>query len=191
MIYVVSGMVRSGTSMMMKALRAGGLPIYFSQMREETLREFYRKERNPGGYWEPSDEEREELDFPLQAEGKAVKILAPWLTLGKMPVHKYKILIMRRDPREIKESLEKLFQCAIPEKQQEVLYRYDEHMDHGIAIAGNRKDVISTAICGYDALLANPRQTFLHLKMDWPIDDAKAARVIKPSLRTCRVEVTA
>ncbi len=189
MIYVVSGMIRSGTSMVMRALKAGGMAVYWDKTHEADLRAQYPKERNPGGYWEPSPEEREECNFPLQAEGMAVKICAPWLRLGIMPPAEYRILIIRRHPQEIGASIVQLLKEPLSRGDQHVLANYDDLMDKAEAVCWNRKDVVSIQTIHYDGVLATPRAYFESLRLNgWPIDDAKAARIIKPKLRTCRLK---
>lgn len=187
MIYVVTGMMRSGTSMVMRALKAGGMGLYYSLTHEAELRAKYPKERNPGGYWEPSPSEREQLHFPLKAEGMAVKIMAPWLNLGIMPPAEYRILVVRRDPHEIGASIEKLMKRPLSRGDQHVLANYDAHIDKAVSVAWNRRDVTSVVTLDYNEILAHPMHSFKRLvKFSWPIIPTKAARTIKPKLRTCR-----
>ena len=54
MLYIVSGFMRTGTSMMMKALEAGGLEAAYQQSRE-AMRKRYADEHydpNVGGRYE-------------------------------------------------------------------------------------------------------------------------------------------
>ena len=46
-LYVVSGFMRTGTSMMMKALEAGGLKVKYKQSREEMRKSFADKYYDP------------------------------------------------------------------------------------------------------------------------------------------------
>ena len=51
MIYIVSGFFRSGTTMMMRALELGGMPVYFSRERNALNEEHtnLRSRPNPTG----------------------------------------------------------------------------------------------------------------------------------------------
>jgi len=73
-IVVVSGLPRSGTSMMMKMLEAGGLPVLTDNLRTAD-------EDNPRGYYEfervkQIEEDREWLPV---ARGKVVKMISALL----------------------------------------------------------------------------------------------------------------
>src|SRR5690349_7751391 len=71
-IVVVSGLPRSGTSMMMKMLAAGGVPIVTDNERTAD-------DDNPNGYFEIESSKRlkdGEVDWIYQAQGKAVKVIS-------------------------------------------------------------------------------------------------------------------
>ena len=95
-ITIVSGLPRSGTSMMMKMLAAGGMRILTDNIRVSD-------EDNPRGYYEfenvkaLKDGENEWLS---EAQGKAVKIISALLQ-HLTPQYQYKIIFMRRDLNEI------------------------------------------------------------------------------------------
>jgi len=95
-IIIVSGLPRSGTSLMMKMLEAAGLELLVDHVREAD-------EDNPKGYYELEDVKQMKdgnLDWVAEAPGKAVKVVAPLLPY--LPsVHSYKILFMRRAMSEI------------------------------------------------------------------------------------------
>jgi len=95
-ITVVSGLPRSGTSMMMAMLAAGGVEILTDGVREPD-------ESNPRGYFEfePTKALRDsEAAWLPMAEGKAVKVVSPLLRY--LPAqHHYKILFMLRSIDEI------------------------------------------------------------------------------------------
>jgi hypothetical protein len=96
-IVVVSGLPRSGTSMTMQMLHAGGLPILADGIRAADV-------DNPRGYFEldavKSLHERQDLGWLRDARGKAVKIISYLLTW--LPeTYEYRVLFMRRDLDEI------------------------------------------------------------------------------------------
>ena len=89
-IIVVAGLPRSGTSMMMKMLEAGGIEVLKDEIRRPD-------ESNPGGYYELESvkKTKEDAAWLEQAEGKAVKMVSK--LLYDLPPHKhYKVLFMRR-----------------------------------------------------------------------------------------------
>jgi hypothetical protein len=95
-ITVVSGLPRSGTSMMMRMLEAGGVPILTDYERRPD-------DSNPKGYYELESVKRMkegEIAWIHEAQGKAVKIISPLLEFLP-PEHQYQIIFMQRNMREI------------------------------------------------------------------------------------------
>lgn len=180
MIYIVTGTQRSGTSMMMKCLIEGGIEPYFDQDKEAALRESH-PETNKGGFYELSVEEIASIDFPLPAEGKLIKFLSPWRVVGLLSPAKYRIIFMKRDPREVALSTYRLNGGMISTQEIDVLNQYDALMDKGIALANNRKDVESVNVVDYNDLLKAPFEFFDSLC--WPIDPEKAARCVDGSVK--------
>lgn len=94
-ITIVSGLPRSGTSMMMRMLEAGGLPPLTDHIRTPD-------EDNPKGYYEfervkQIEEDQEWLE---DARGKAVKMIAA--LLKHLPAeYAYQIIFIRRSIQEI------------------------------------------------------------------------------------------
>ena len=77
MIYVVSGFMRTGTSMMMKALEAGGMDASYKQSRD-VMKDHYADEYynpNIGGLYELEKQDYQKWDFPRDYEGKLIKAL--------------------------------------------------------------------------------------------------------------------
>ena len=102
-VIVVSGLPRSGTSMMMKMLEEGGIPILTDAIRSAD-------NDNPNGYYEFElvkklpDGQRQWL---TDANHKAVKIISA--LLEHLPAnYRYKIIFMEREPREILASQQKM-----------------------------------------------------------------------------------
>ena len=103
-IVVVSGLPRSGTSMMMRMLEAGGVPVLTDHRR-------MADEDNPEGYYEYErvkqiEEDQEWLD---QARGHAVKMVSALLE-HLPPDYHYKVVFMRRDMGEILASQRKMLE---------------------------------------------------------------------------------
>jgi hypothetical protein len=92
---LVSGLPRSGTSLMMQMLRAGGMELMHDGKREADI-------DNPEGYWEWEDI-KNLPKRPLlieQAHGKATKVISALLP-SLPPKHKYKIIFMTRPVQEV------------------------------------------------------------------------------------------
>jgi hypothetical protein len=103
-ILIVSGLPRSGTSLMMQMLKAGGLEILSDGNREAD-------QDNPQGYWEyePVKSLRRDNSWLKLAEGKAVKVISallPYLDLDLT----YKIILMKRPLAEVIASQRKMLQ---------------------------------------------------------------------------------
>lgn len=95
-ITVVSGLPRSGTSMMMRILEVGGVELLSDGAREAD-------EDNPKGYheYEPvKGLHRGKHDWLRVASGKAVKIVSPLLRFLPRE-YQYKIVFMQRKMEEI------------------------------------------------------------------------------------------
>ena len=94
-ITIVSGLPRSGTSMMMKMLEAGGLPVLVDNIRTAD-------EDNPKGYYEyePVKKTSHDALWLEDARGKVVKMISAFLKHLPMD-HAYKIVFMLRNLDEI------------------------------------------------------------------------------------------
>jgi hypothetical protein len=99
-IVVVSGLPRSGTSMVMQMLAAGGLPVLADDHRSIDA-------DNPRGYfeYEPVKHLHEKAEWLMEARGKAVKIVAPLLRYLP-PSVACRIILIERDLNEVTASQE-------------------------------------------------------------------------------------
>ncbi len=96
-VVVVSGLPRSGTSMMMRMLEAGGLPILSDGVRHADT-------DNPHGYFELEPVKNLERDpdraWVRKARGRAIKVISH--LLEHLPEqHFYRVLFMQRDLAEV------------------------------------------------------------------------------------------
>ncbi len=97
-ITVVSGLPRSGTSVMMQMLVAGGIPPLTDDIRKPDA-------DNPRGYFEFERAKKIKTDkaWLADAEGKVVKMVH--LLLLDLPMdRRYDIVFMRREPHEVVKS---------------------------------------------------------------------------------------
>ncbi len=105
-IVVVSGLPRSGTSMLMKMLEAGGVPLVMDGIRTAD-------EDNPKGYFE--DERVKKLGQETDktwlsgARGKGIKIIS-YLLKDLPPTHNYKVVFVLRNLTEVLASQSKMLE---------------------------------------------------------------------------------
>ena len=95
MITVVSGLPRSGTSLMMQMLAAGGMPVLSDGERQADA-------DNPRGYfeWERIKLLPQQPDCIQEAEGKVVKVISQ-LLFALPSGHEYRIIFMQRPLAEV------------------------------------------------------------------------------------------
>ena len=97
-VYVVSGLPRSGTSLAMQMLVAGGIPAVTDGLRTQD-------DDNPRGYFEFERVKQLRTDKAWldDAAGKAVKVIH--LLLPELPDDRpYRVVFMQRDLREVVRS---------------------------------------------------------------------------------------
>lgn len=175
MIYIVSGFPRSGTTAMMQALEAGGMIVHKNPRRTEALHRVdsdgYRVQ--PGDVFESTAKERSLIDWPRQYDGCAIKVVTPWL--GLLAVASYRVVFMRRDVEEIRQSYEAAFGESITSAM------ISASIAEGLAGLANRLDVLSVCQVNYDDLLHDPVSAVGSLQ--WPVAARDAALVIDPTLK--------
>ncbi len=102
-IIVVSGLPRSGTSMMMKILAEGGLSIVTDELRTPD-------DDNPNGYFELETVKQMSagnVTWLSNAGGKVVKVISALLEYLP-PEYSYKVIFMEREIKEILASQQKM-----------------------------------------------------------------------------------
>src|SRR6185369_16712292 len=102
MITIVSGLPRSGTSLMMQMLVAGGMTALSDGERRADI-------DNPKGYleWERIKQLPKDSGLIAEAEGKVVKVISQ-LLLSLPLVHDYRIIFMQRPLSEVMRSQEEM-----------------------------------------------------------------------------------
>jgi hypothetical protein len=100
MITIVSGLPRSGTSLMMQMLAAGGMPVLSDGERLPDV-------DNPRGYleWERIKQLPNDPTCIAEAEGKVVKVISR-LLLSLPECHDYRVIFMQRPLPEVLASQE-------------------------------------------------------------------------------------
>lgn len=102
-IVIVSGLPRSGTSMMMRVLQAGGIPPLTDELRTADV-------DNPKGYFEFERVKRlpqGDVEWLERAHGKCVKVISALLTY--LPAaYNYQVIFMHRRMGEVLDSQRKM-----------------------------------------------------------------------------------
>lgn len=149
---IVTGLPRSGTSLMMQMLAAGGLEPMTDGKR-------VANEDNPRGFLEWEDVKKLPRDPALlsQAKGKAVKVVTP--LLGALPaVHAYKLIFMRRPVAEIVRSQLAMLGRSGQKpgiEPGELAKSLQAHVDGILAALGKARQV-QLLIVDYPELVADP-----------------------------------
>jgi len=155
-ITIVSGMPRSGTSMMMQMLEAAGLEIATDGERSAD-------EDNPKGYFELDDVKRIRADasFLEATVGKVVKIVAP--LLPHLPKKfDYRIIFMERELEEVLASQRTMLernQRAAARANDEALKRAYSRQLRQVKIWLARQSNISTAFVAHRISVETPMIT--------------------------------
>lgn len=155
MITIVSGLPRSGTSMMMKALEAGGMSVLTDNLRQSDA-------DNPQGYYEferVKQLSKGDYGWLGEAQGKAVKIIAALLEY--LPAdYTYKVVFMRRRMDEILASQKKmLIRRGAPSDKladAEMRILFERHLAK-VQTWLKTQSNISVLEVDYNQLLENPR----------------------------------
>ena len=130
-ILIVSGLPRSGTSLMMQMLEAGGISILSDGIRQADT-------NNAKGYFELEAVKNLETDYAwlYDAHGKAVKVISH--LLRKLPPSfEYRIILMQRPLDIIVRSQNKMLKNLNKESgnlsDQQLVQLYELHLEQTIA----------------------------------------------------------
>ncbi len=180
-IIVVSGLPRSGTSMLMHMLAEGGMRVFTDDTRPADA-------HNPLGYFEAARIKKlpQQADWLEEAEGKAIKVVSPLLRYLP-PDYTYYILKMERPLMEVLLSQEKMkgrtpeeilknfpFKLAVDFEEEE------KRLDRWLQSQPN----VQVLKLSYQDCVANPLQAAANIKafLPIPVNEKKAAAAIKPGL---------
>lgn len=186
MITIVSGLPRSGTSMMMRMLEAGGLPPLTDGLRAPDP-------DNPNGYYEfePVKHTGRDAGWLRQADGRAVKMVHRLLR-DLPPDRGYRVIFMQRALTEVVASQGRMLarmgapQAGTPDRLR-LVAGFAAEVAAIKAWLGQR-EVFQTLCINYNQLLADPRPALEGLagfleRTGGPRPDVAAMRsVIDPRL---------
>lgn len=181
-VVIVSGLPRSGTSMMMKMLEGGGLEIMSDGVREAD-------EDNPKGYYEyerVKDLEKEpDKSWVLGARGKVIKVISH--LLKELPNDCfYRVVLMRRNLDEVVASQNKMLvhrheENPIEDERVKELYR--KHLIHARLMMRDRPNFELIEIA-YGNAVADPADVAaeVHGFLGGRLDLAAMQAAVDPSL---------
>ncbi|MBP8948245.1 MAG: sulfotransferase domain-containing protein [Candidatus Promineofilum sp.] len=181
-ITIVSGLPRSGTSMMMKMIDAGGIPPLTDALR-------VADEDNPKGYYEferVKQMDKGDTAWVPEARGKAVKVISA--LLKHLPAtEQYRVIFIRRNIDEILASQRKMLirRGEDPDKQDDAQMKvlFEKHVrgvEQWLAGRGN----VRTLYVHYSDMLGDPRPQIERVNafLGGKLDTAQMAEVVDPAL---------
>lgn len=175
-ITVVTGLPRSGTSLMMQILNKSGMEIHSDGVRQKDI-------SNPEGYYELEAVKGivKDNSFLKNSLGKVIKIVAP-LPMFLDKTLQYRVIFMRRDIEEILRSQEKMLNKDQSTERDKFSTIYKAHIQKTYQFFELNK--ISFQDVYYKDLITNPELelnkliNFLQLECDWN----DLAQVVNPEL---------
>ena len=186
-ITVVSGLPRSGTSMMMRVIGEGGIPMLIDDLRPAD-------ESNPHGYfeYEPVKSTRDDPAWVSGAVGKVVKMVH--LLLLDLPLtQEYRVVFMRRDLSEVVRSQDKMLQGMqqqvgdLPGERLAALYRVQ--IQRVLEYVNSNSGNFRLLEIDYNGMVRNPL-LFIERVSEFldGIDVARAAQAVDPLLYRNRAD---
>lgn len=189
-ITVVSGLPRSGTSMMMNMLQQGGFALLLDEIREAD-------ESNPKGYYEFEKVKKlpDDISWLEEAKGRAVKVISQ-LVMKLPPQYEYSVLFMRRDLDEILASQDAMVErlgAAQPELPEGVMAdlfkRHIEEVTHWLAERPN----FATLYVNYNDVVRDAQGAVAEINdfLGGGLDESRMLGVVDRSLHRQRSGETA
>ena len=179
-ITIVSGLPRSGTSMMMRMLEAGGIPALTDDLRTPD-------EDNPNGYYEFEDVKSIEnyTTWIDRAPGHSVKMV--YSLLEHLPTDfDYRIVFMRRDVDEILQSQKAMLkrngiETDIPDNTMKTLFERQLRQFYTWLPSQTHLKLINVS---YNELLSRPESVIAQINRHFgeSIDQSAMLATIDPGL---------
>jgi len=187
-ITIVSGLPRSGTSMMMKMLEAGGLPPLTDHLRTAD-------EDNPQGYYEferVKQLPKGDVGWLPEAQGKVVKVIAALLPSLPGGYH-YRVIFMQRAMAEVLASQRQMLirrgedPNKIPDDVLATLF--EKHLKQVNEWVRQQPNVARLDV-NYNEMLKNPQPFIdrINAFLGNQLDRQRMATVVDPSLHRQRKE---
>ncbi|HOK08063.1 MAG TPA: sulfotransferase domain-containing protein [Candidatus Hydrogenedens sp.] len=187
-LIIISGLPRSGTSLVMQILYAGGIPLLFDSER-------LPDNNNPYGYYEHSKikalTKNSDLSWLNSYQGYAVKIVSP--TLAKLNIQfPARIIFMMRSIQEIIESQQKMItrktHLTLEQIKSEDLYKiYEKHIQQTLNLL-QINPYLKILKIEFSNLFHDTDNTIMKIIhfLDGELDIEKMKSVINPELYRCK-----
>ena len=185
-VTIVSGLPRSGTSMMMKMLEAGGLPPLTDNLRTAD-------EDNPKGYYEferVKQLPKGDVAWLPDAQGKVVKVIAA--LLPSLPGgYQYRVIFMQRAMPEVLASQRQMLirRGEDPDKiPDDVIAKlFEKHLKQVNDWVSQQPNVERLDV-NYNEMLKNPQPFIqpINAFLGGQLDARRMAAVVDPSLHRQR-----
>lgn len=181
-ITVVSGLPRSGTSMMVKMLAAGGIEPMTDGLRQAD-------DDNPNGYFELERVKKlreGDAAWLQDAPGKSIKVISALLEYLP-PGYDYRILFMQRNLGEVLASQRQMLanrgEASDQASDEQMARRYLSHLEEIDAWLKTRRD-IETLYVPYNRLVQDPLPYIQQVNafLGGGLDLEAMAKVVDPKL---------
>ena len=187
-IIIVSGLPRSGTSMMMKMIAEGGVRVISDGIRE-------KDNDNPNGYFElESVKQLPQGDFVWldNADGKVVKVISSLLEYLPSK-YSYKIIFMEREIDEVLMSQQKMLVNRNEANSVEDEKIKKEFQEHLLAVRAwlARQPNMDVLYMNFNAMMADPYPFCNKIIefLDMPLDITRMLEVPNKDLYRNRVPI--
>jgi len=187
---IVSGLPRSGTSMMMRMLDKGGIPVLIDEIREAD-------EDNPRGYYEfePVKKTAEDASWVEGSENKVVKMV--YRLLYDLPTDRqYRVVFMRRHMEEILASQKKmLIRKGMGDNvppDEEIAALFESQLTRFMDWEAKQSHIEMLEV-HYSDIMQNPAEPAAAINdfLDETLDTEAMCQVVEPKLYRNRAEPTA
>ncbi len=174
---IVSGLPRSGTSMMMQMLKDAGVEILADEKRKADR-------NNPKGYLELQAVKKLDKDNSCleNVEGKAVKVISHLLEY--LPEDKnYKIIFMDRNMDEIIQSQQKMLKKELNDFPPEVVNAFKKEIKN-VELWVEENDNIEMIRINYSDVIREPEERVQKILdfLDLDLNKRKMVEVVDPDL---------
>jgi len=186
-LIVVTGLPRSGTSMLMQMLAAGGMSVLSDGLREAD-------EDNPRGYFEFERVKNllQDSKWLFEARGKAIKIVVPLLA-GLPQELASRVILSERDLDEVLDSQERMLVhrnrplATTPERRRMLKDEYTRTLGRVKAMLSARP-ATQLLVVEHSDVIADPLSTAERINqfLGGGLDVAKMAAAIDPALHRIR-----